>query len=198
MTLDANSHIQHIATRRRFIVGAGAIAGGAALAGTTLMPSEAGAVIGHPMVDRKLFLKEIHTGERLSLSYTTRGRYVPSAMRRLNHFLRDWRTGDVTKMDPRVIDILHDVSDHFGHRRRIEIISGYRSPKTNAMLAKRSNGVAKKSYHLKGQAIDFRIPGISVRDIQAVAERLSRGGVGLYTRSGFVHVDCGPVRTWGS
>ncbi|MFE8033348.1 YcbK family protein [Thiohalocapsa marina] len=146
-----------------------------------------------------LSLHHLHTDERLTLTYRIGARYQPGALRRLNHFLRDFRTGDSIEIDPQLFDLLHDVKARLGQDDGVfEIISGYRSPKTNANLRRTSSGVAKKSLHMSGQALDVRLSRTSTRSVRDTALALGRGGVGYYPKSDFVHVDTGRVRRWGA
>lgn len=144
----------------------------------------------------KIHLHNAHTEETYKGVYRIGNRYLPDAFEKINHFMRDFRTGDLHSMDPRVIDILASLQVRSGQRKPIEIISGYRSPQTNAMLRRASTGVAKNSYHMKGRAVDLRIPGYSTAKIRKIALDLSVGGVGYYPGSDFVHVDTGDVRSW--
>ncbi len=137
-----------------------------------------------------------HTDERFSGTYRVGDKYLPDAFEEINHLLRDFRSGEVFPIDPRVIDILYSVQNKLDTRRPIEILSGYRCPKTNAMLREASGGVARNSMHLTGQAVDFRLPGYSTRGLRDIARGLRAGGVGYYPRSNFVHVDTGKFRTW--
>jgi uncharacterized protein YcbK (DUF882 family) len=144
-------------------------------------------------------MHHLHTDERLTLTYRVGDHYQRSALHRLNHFLRDFRTGDSVAIDPRLFDLLHDIKTRLGHEDGVfEIISGYRSPKTNAMLRRTSTGVAQRSLHMSGQAIDIRLTEMPTRRIRDAALQLGRGGVGFYSRSDFVHVDTGRVRRWGA
>jgi uncharacterized protein YcbK (DUF882 family) len=138
----------------------------------------------------------LHTGEKLSVTYRRDGQYDAGALKALNHLLRDWRTDDVMKMDVALLDLLAALRHKIGTKKPFEIISAYRSPLTNASLAAISKGVAKKSYHMKGMAIDIRVPGYKAEAIYPVARSLKAGGVGAYKAHNFVHVDTGPVRTW--
>lgn len=148
---------------------------------------------------KTLSLHHLHTNERINVTYRVGDHYQRSALKRLNHFLRDFRTGDVTAIDPQLFDLLHDVKQRLGHDDgTFEIISGYRSPRTNSMLRRASSGVAKKSLHMSGKAIDVRLKETSTRNIRDAAVSLSRGGVGFYPRSDFVHLDTGRVRRWGA
>ncbi len=145
---------------------------------------------------RRLAFYHTHTGETLDVVYRERGAYLPDALAEIHHLCRDFRTGDVHPIDPGLLDLLHDVRQATGHTGRFEIISAYRSPVTNRMLASRSNGVADHSLHLQGQAMDVRLPGVATADLRRVALRRAGGGVGYYPESDFVHIDTGRVRTW--
>lgn len=150
----------------------------------------------HANRKRELSLFNTHTGERLITTYWTPDGYSPAALRDINRLLRDHRTGDTTKMDLKMLDLLHAIGMECGADKELHIISGYRCPKTNAMLRKRSKGVAKRSYHMLGMAVDLRMPEIRTNSLRKIAVSLKGGGVGYYPRSGFIHVDSGPLRTW--
>jgi uncharacterized protein YcbK (DUF882 family) len=145
---------------------------------------------------RELGFVHAHTSEKLRLVYWEAGDYLADALQDINRLLRDFRTDDVYPIDPGVLDILHATRSRLGAHGRFEILSGYRSPKTNAMLANKSTGVAKRSLHMQGRALDVRLQGVAVADLRAAAVSLRAGGVGHYPASGFVHVDTGRVRTW--
>lgn len=140
--------------------------------------------------------RNAHTGDSFNGVYRVGNKYLPDAFDRINHVLRDFRTGEEFPIDPRAIDIVYMVHQRTGQRGNLEILSGYRSPKTNKMLRQASGGVAKNSLHMVGQAIDLRIPGYSTRKIRDTAIDLRAGGVGYYPKSDFVHVDTGKVRHW--
>lgn len=146
--------------------------------------------------ERQLSLYHTHTAESLDVIYFTDGEYVTSALDDLNHFLRDFRTGDAVTMDPAVFDILHEVQRASGSVGTFEVISAYRSPATNEMLRDNSSGVAKNSQHLLGKAIDVRLTDLATAELRDVALSLGRGGVGYYHESDFVHVDTGRARQW--
>ncbi len=146
----------------------------------------------------KIAFRNAHTDESFSGVYRVGDKYLPEAFERMNYVLRDFRTNEVFPMDPHVIDIICMVQQKTGSHEPLHILSGYRSPKTNAMLGKRSRGVASNSFHMYGQAIDIRFPGFSTRKLRNIARSLQAGGVGYYPRSSFVHVDTGSVRTWVS
>ncbi len=141
--------------------------------------------------------RNIHTGESFSGAYRVGDRYLPEAFNRINMVLRDFRTGEIFPIDPRVMDILCSVHYRTGTAEPFEVLSGYRSPKTNAMLRATTEGVALNSLHLTGQAIDIRLPGFSTSRLRDVGVGMRAGGVGYYPKSDFVHMDTGRVRTWG-
>jgi len=146
---------------------------------------------------RVLSLYNLHTNERVEVTYRIGDHYQRDALRKLNELLRDHRDGEVTVMDPRLFDILYDLQRRA--RRpdaQYEIFSGYRSPSTNAMLRRKSRRVAKRSLHMSGKAIDLRLCGCCNRTAKDMAIAMARGGVGYYPRSSFIHLDTGPVRTW--
>jgi uncharacterized protein YcbK (DUF882 family) len=145
----------------------------------------------------RLNLYETHTNERIDIVYRKGDSYIPEAIDRLDRFLRDHRTGNMRTLDPRVFDLLYDVSASLGHAgREIDIVCGYRTPSSNEFLRRTTSGVAKHSRHIEGQAIDIRIPGVSTARLRDTALALGLGGVGYYPKSAFVHVDVGPVRHW--
>jgi uncharacterized protein YcbK (DUF882 family) len=145
---------------------------------------------------RTLNLANVHTGETLTVTYWSDGAYRRDALGELNHFLRDSREGAETEMDPLLFDVLWHTQMHVGFSGTVEVLSAYRSPTTNAWLASVSRGVANDSQHMNGNAMDIHMPGVPVFKIQQVARSLGMGGVGFYPRSGFVHIDTGPVRYW--
>jgi len=147
---------------------------------------------------RTLSFHHTHSGEDITVTYKRDGRYDEEALKKLNHFLRDWRSQEQTTMDRRLFDILWEVYRDVDGKQPINIISSYRSPATNAMLRRRSSGVARHSQHMLGHAIDFYIPGVALADVRAAGLRQQRGGVGFYPTSGspFVHLDTGSVRHW--
>lgn len=145
---------------------------------------------------RRLSFYHTHTAETLDVTYFRDGAYITTALDELNHFLRDFRTGDAVIMDPAVFDILHEIQLESGSAGTFEVISAYRSPATNEMLRGNSNGVAKNSQHLLGKAIDVRLTDLDTAELRDVALSLGRGGVGYYHESDFVHVDTGRVRQW--
>ncbi len=147
---------------------------------------------------RAISLHHAHRGDDITVTFKRNGRYDPDGLKKLNHFLRDWRTDDVTNMDPQLFDAMWEVLREFGTDKKAHIISSYRSPRTNEMLRRRSNGVARHSLHTQGKAIDFFVPGVPLDKVREAGLRLQRGGVGFYPTSGspFVHMDVGNVRHW--
>ena len=147
--------------------------------------------------DHRLLLYNTHTAERTELVYRRGDQYVPGALAKLDYFLRDHRTGDVRHFDPRLYDILSDLTLSVGHPgAEIDIICGYRTSSTNESLRAHTTGVAKNSLHIQAEAIDLRIPGIGTLKLRKAALALRRGGVGYYPHSDFIHVDVGRVRQW--
>ncbi len=147
---------------------------------------------------RTITLHHIHTGEDITITYKRDGRYDDAAIKKLDWFLRDWRRGEATDMDPRLIDLVWEVQREAGSKEPIQVVCGYRSPATNAMLRRRSEGVARYSQHILGRAMDFYVPGVSLEQVREIGLRLARGGVGFYPESGspFVHMDVGGIRMW--
>lgn len=148
--------------------------------------------------ERHLSFYHTHTGKRLNIVYARNGAYDQKALNRINNFLSDFRTGDIVKMDPELLDLIYEVRSALGSGGAYHVVSAYRSPETNEMLRGRSkkSGVAKKSQHLLGKAIDVRLEGVETRALRDQALALRRGGVGYYEASDFVHLDTGRVRSW--
>jgi uncharacterized protein YcbK (DUF882 family) len=145
---------------------------------------------------RRAILDNLHTGEKFNEVYYANGSYLPDALAEATRVMRDWRTGEERFIDPGLFDALHTIGDRLETRAPFQIISGYRSPKTNAMLHARSSGVAEHSQHTIGKAIDVRIEGVELSNLRNAAASLGAGGVGFYPVSNFVHVDTGRVRQW--
>jgi len=144
-----------------------------------------------------LRLFHTHTGEHLDIVYRHGGTYVPEALAKLDHFLRDHRTGEVHHFDPRLFDVLSDATQAVGRpNAEIYIICGYRAPKSNEYLRTHTSGVAKNSLHMQAEAIDIRLPGTPTLKFRNAALALGRGGVGYYPTSDFIHVDVGRIRRW--
>jgi len=145
---------------------------------------------------RRIKMYSGRTGESIDTVYWIEGEYIPDALKEINHFMRDWRTDQKVTIDPRTIDIAAASHRLMDTTEPYMMLSGYRSPATNAMLRARSRGVAKNSLHMKGMAADLRLKSRSVPQIYSAAMACHAGGVGKYMRSNFVHMDCGQVRTW--
>jgi uncharacterized protein YcbK (DUF882 family) len=145
---------------------------------------------------RRVTLHNLHTGDRFDEAYWEKGAYVPDALAEAQRVLRDWRNGEEHFMDPKLFDLLHGVSQKLDTKAPFQIISGYRSPETNAMMHERSAGVASHSQHTLGKASDIRIEGVDLTHLHKAALGLKAGGVGFYPVSDFVHVDVARVRTW--
>ncbi len=145
---------------------------------------------------RRLFLRNTHTGDVLDTVYWTAGRLQPAELGRLDWILRDHRTGSVLPIDARLFDLLHELAAAAGVEPRYEIISGYRSPATNAMLAATSDGVSSRSLHMDGKAIDIRLAAVPLVRLRDLALARGAGGVGYYPGPDFVHLDVGRVRSW--
>lgn len=163
-------------------------------AGTVALSSPGNAAIGSAA--RALSFENLHTGERLSIAYRHNELYLPDATQRIDHILRDFRTGETHPIDKRLLDLLFELRQALRTQEPFQIISGYRSPKTNAMLANRTDGVARNSLHTLGLAVDIRVPGRALKVVRDAARTLAAGGVGYYPGSDFVHVDVGRVRHW--
>lgn len=146
--------------------------------------------------ERRLVLLNTHTGEVLESIYWANGSYQPAELGRLDWVFRDHRASSVMPIDPRLFDLLHDLAATAGVEPRYQVISGYRSPETNAMLASRSDGVSSRSLHMQGKAIDVRLEGLPLATLRDLALARRVGGVGYYPESEFVHLDVGRVRTW--
>ncbi|WP_172562264.1 DUF882 domain-containing protein [Vibrio furnissii] len=167
---------------------------GSGLVVATCVPGIAHA--SYPDKPRVLAMNNLHTGETLETCYFNGQRYVRSELQRLNHICRDFRQNEVHQMDKKLFDQISRIQAVLGTEAEVQIISGYRSPATNEILRGKSSGVAKKSFHMLGQAIDFRLDGVSLKQIHEAALSLKAGGVGYYPKSQFVHIDTGPVRQW--
>ena len=174
-------------SRRRLLCAAGA---------TAVALSPIGVAYPRMAGGRSLSFVHTHTGESLSVAYFANGTYDASALARVNQLLRDFRTDEVHPIDPALLDILFDLQTLADREQPFEVISGYRSPQTNAALRQRSHGVAEHSFHIQGRAIDVRLSGFPTRRLHELALGMQRGGVGFYAASDFVHLDNGPIRFW--
>jgi len=175
-------------SRRQFLGGLAAFAGALVIA--------PGRALASPRGERHLSFVNTHTSERLSVAYWGDGEYLPGELARVETFLRDFRTGERHAIDPALLDQLHDLSLAVGTSASFQVISGYRSPRTNAVLRASGGGQARHSLHMQGRAIDVRLAGVSTPLLRDAALELRRGGVGYYRAADFVHVDTGPVRRW--
>ena len=170
---------------------------GASAALTAVFTQPALAVVNHTNYQRHvLSLYNIHTDEAIRTCYRANGKLIHGAIKRINYILRDFRTGEIKPIDPKLLDLLHRIVSEINPRASISIISGYRSPRTNAALRKITKGVALKSLHMEGRAIDIRVPGYKTSAIRRLAIRLQSGGVGYYPKSDFIHIDTGPIKVW--
>ena len=150
-----------------------------------------------PDQEYRLRFYHTHTGERLDIVYRRGDTYIAEALSRLDHYLRDHRTGDVHPVDPRLFDLLSDLTIAVGHPGgEIDVVCGYRTPWSNEFLRHHTTGVAEHSLHMQAMAIDIRMPGVETSKLRSAALALKRGGVGYYPASDFVHVDVGRVRQW--
>lgn len=200
------------AARRQVMFGFGAAAAAAAvpsvlqseilkraplIAPAPAVAPQAPAILTGAYADAKrIVLHNLHTGDRFDEVYFAKGVYVPDALAEAQRVLRDWRNGEEHFMDPKLFDALHGIADKLETRQPFQIISGYRSPQTNAMMHARSAGVASHSQHMLGKASDIRVDGVDLNVVHRAALSQKAGGVGLYPVSNFVHVDVARVRTW--
>lgn len=176
-------------TRRKFIKHSVAVS----IAAAAGLPTFSQAAL---QPKRKLAFYHIHTQQHLEVTYAYGNIYDADGLQQINQFLRDFRTGEVHSIDLRLLDMLWSISRDIGRDQVFEVISGYRSPATNSLLRKNSSGVAKKSLHMQGKAIDIRMPGVPTKYVQQCAIAMECGGVGYYPKSDFVHLDTGHFRTW--
>ncbi|MEN8170315.1 MAG: DUF882 domain-containing protein [Pseudomonadota bacterium] len=168
----------------------------AAVAGATLAAPAAMAKAVVQSGERRLSLYNIHTGERLTTPYWADGVYLEDELTAINRLLRDHRSGEVSSIDYKLLDRLHSLQQQLGHNGSFQVISGYRSAASNAKLQRASNGVAKRSLHMQGRAIDIRLPGVELKHLRQVALSQRAGGVGYYQKSNFIHLDTGRTRFW--
>jgi uncharacterized protein YcbK (DUF882 family) len=179
---------QSACTRRSFIR-----AGVGFAAGLSMMPL---ASLASSQPQRKLSFHNTHTGENATAVYWAEGDYLADGKREIDEILRDHRTDEIYPIDTDLLDLLYLLRAEVQGKKAFEIISGYRSPATNAALRKHSSGVAKRSYHMQGKAIDIRLPGCDLKHLHKAAMAMQAGGVGYYPGSDFIHVDVGPYRSW--
>jgi uncharacterized protein YcbK (DUF882 family) len=192
MNHETDSGEKALITRRRFL------RMGALAAAQLAVPAIAMAGIRVTTRRRALSFYNLHTGESLKTTYWANGSYVPEELARVNYILRDFRANEIKPIDKNLLDLLVRLHQKIGTSQPFQIISGYRSAKTNAMLHANSEGVAVHSLHIDGRAIDICVEGRSIETLRAAALSLQGGGVGYYPKPGFVHVDTGRVRWWGA
>ncbi len=147
-------------------------------------------------IPRSLAFHNLHTEEKVKLTYFESGKYVTGALSEINHVLRDHRSNTAHPMDPNLLNLLYNLQQRLDVNKPFSVISGYRSPATNELLRNNSNGVAKRSQHMLGKAIDIRIEGVNTRHIRKAAIAMQQGGVGYYSRSNFLHLDTASIRNW--
>lgn len=179
---------QNTCTRRSFIQ-----AGAGLAASLLILPQPA---LAGSQQERKLSFHNTHTGEKTSAVYWADGDYLADGKQEIDEILRDHRTDEIYPIDTGLLDLLYLLRAEVEGKRAFEIISGYRSPATNAALRNNSSGVAKRSYHMQGKAIDIRLPGCDLENLHNAAISMRAGGVGYYPGSDFIHVDVGPYRSW--
>ncbi|UOA08743.1 DUF882 domain-containing protein [Methylobacter sp. S3L5C] len=145
---------------------------------------------------KTLSFEHAHTGDKLKLTYFEQGRYIKDALKEINYLMRDYHNDDIHPIDTALLDQLFDLKQTLGVTKPFHIVSGYRSPITNAQLRSHSSGVAEHSFHMQGRAIDIQVQGVATKTIKNAAIAMAKGGVGYYPRSGFVHLDTGEIRSW--
>ena len=182
---------QPLSSRRTFLRMMGGLTAGLAVSSSAL-----GKIASSQ--ERSIAFYNLHTGESLKTTFYLDGHFLPDSLKEVSYLLRDHRTDEMCDMSPQLLTLLGDLKTRLGIVKPFHIISGYRSPATNNMLSQKSDGVAKKSLHMQGKAIDIRIPGVEIKRLHKGALALKGGGVGLYSNSDFVHLDVGRVRYWGS
>ena len=189
MSVNSEKHSPVVLSRRNFLISvAGAaltVAAPAVLASSTI-----------PERDRELSFYNIHTGEKLSAAFWSDGNYLDDGIEQISWLFRDHRAGDAYPVDPKLLDLLHRLQSTVERQGEFHVISGFRSPATNDMLRKASSGVAKRSYHMLGKAVDVRLPGFDTGKLYKAAKSLRSGGSGYYASSNFVHLDTGRFRYW--
>jgi uncharacterized protein YcbK (DUF882 family) len=189
-----STHEDHTEMNRRHFC---KIANLAVLGGLMGLSKSASALVcATPEDSRYLSLYSIQTGEKVEQAFWSGGKFLTAGLNKINHLLRDFRTNEVKAIDPGLLQMLFDLARNLGVAPEYHVISGYRSAATNAMLRKKSNGVARKSFHLQGKAVDIRMPAVALKDLHTAALDLKQGGVGYYPGPDFIHVDVGPTRTW--
>ncbi len=187
---DSNNSSGIDISRRRFVTGTASVLAASMAVPIITRPAHAS------VQARRLSFYHTHTGEKLAIDYHDGYAYIPDSLGEINQYLSDFRTGESHPIDPKLLDILHHLKKATDSNAVFEVISGYRSPKTNAKLRNKSNGVAKRSLHMQGKAIDIRLTGCDTQELHKACRSLAKGGVGYYQKSDFIHVDTGRVRYW--
>ncbi len=190
LNIETQSDLEHRISRRSFL-GIGLLT-----AATAIVPPEVFSAFERRSEERIICLHNVYTKENIEMTYWRDGKYLPEGLAHINHLCRDARTGRVKPIKRELIDLLYGIQQKLKIEEPFHIISGYRSPRSNAILSKINKGVAKNSMHMYGKAADIRVPGYSLKGIRRAAMKLQAGGVGYYPRSKFVHVDVGNVRYW--
>lgn len=193
VTRDRNSNVAEIGISRRKLLALGGAA--LAAAASPAFPSSVNIIRNQGHI-RRLHMECEKTGEFINIIYWVDGQYIPEALAELNYFMRDARADAFIRMDPKNFDILAAAHQLLETERPYMLLSGYRTKRTNQILRRSSGRVARNSLHIEGKAADVRIRGVGAKTLARAAERCRAGGVGTYRRSGFVHIDCGGVRTW--
>jgi uncharacterized protein YcbK (DUF882 family) len=185
-----------VARRNLLKLGLGAVASASLIAAPALVHAADLSPADSSNSLRCVAMDNLHTGETMEAVYWEQGDYIPDVLDAVNNHLRDFRTGDVHAIDPKLLDLLDQIASKVQTKARFQVISGFRSQATNAMLHEQSAEVAKKSLHTQGMAIDVRLPDVALEHLHNAALAVCAGGVGFYPESNFVHLDVGPVRTW--
>jgi len=184
---DGESLIQ--SSRRDFLKTSAVVAGGLALSEVDMFASS-------KEKNKTLTLHNIHLNQTVHAHFLDNGRYNISGLFQIDKAMMDHHSWQIARIDLKLVNVLYEISKHLGKNKKINLISGYRSPKTNRNLRKHSHGVAKKSYHMKAEAADIQVPGVRLSKLRAIVKGIQAGGVGYYPRSNFVHLDVGPIRSW--
>ncbi|WP_158589061.1 YcbK family protein [Alginatibacterium sediminis] len=180
-------------SRRRFLLGLGA---GSLLTLAAPLRAQTKLLVPSSAYSNRLAIKNLNTGESFFQDIGSKDSFDGNALAKLDYILRDYRRGEKTSMDPALYVQMLEIQHQLGDEVEFTVISAYRSPATNANMRKKNAGVAKKSYHMKGQAMDISVAGVSTKALRSATLQVSQGGVGYYPRSGFIHIDTGPKRSW--
>jgi uncharacterized protein YcbK (DUF882 family) len=167
-----------------------------ALAGALLLPTGALARTAPSDKEKTLKLYNLNTGESTMSTFWADGRYVPESLREIDNILRDHRANAAIATDRKLVELMFQIQTKLNTEKGLDVVCGYRSPRTNAELVREGQTHARNSFHIRGQALDFRVPGHDLRNVRKLAMEMQAGGVGYYPRAGFIHIDVGPVRNW--